>query len=557
MYGYWTRPSVEPTVYGQAMQQSELYDPTTTAVAKAYMGEATVGVGTGYADYQAIKAQEAERKGVKISEDEYKNNPDLFSQGIQWHEGMTDESAKVLKEFNDAAVKRQKIISDASTGQSIAGFTAGFAAGIVEPKNLAIGVTASVATGGLAEIGVLGNTMRRLYQTRKAALRSRVAIGAAEGVGAGVAVEPSNRYSAKTLQQDYTMADSLFNIATSTAFGAGLPAATYTAGKAGPFMQAKIDKFRGRAMDVVTAETDIATQQLINSQRVDVSAVEAAEAPEHPLIKGLTEDEFIKKHKTGWIESRAYKDYEAPGGMGWLGSKDKFGVLVATEDFGGTKVEFRQTGEELKYVKHDANDNIVRDVNGDAEYLTPIEVMNKGLARTDKTIAAFVNDKPIGAVSDEFGAVGIFLEGEYQRKGIGTNLLRRYMEAHPKSKIGQMTDSGEALTRNLYRELSGQKQKNATTIQKHNAATLDHKNDTLIDYDAIDAADERRATQQVEGEAEAEAYLKEAGVEIQRMLDQEILNEADLEEYQKALQELKDANTKDALETLHLCMTRG
>jgi len=105
MYGYWRRPNNDPTVFGQSLQERALYDPTTPAVTEAYVEEAAIGTQTAYSDFQVYKRQKAMESGQKITAEEYKNNPELFSEGISWYDGMTVESAKIDKEFNDAARK--------------------------------------------------------------------------------------------------------------------------------------------------------------------------------------------------------------------------------------------------------------------------------------------------------------------------------------------------------------------------------------------------------------------------------------------------------------------
>ena len=85
-----------------------------------------------------------------------------------------------------------------------------------------------------------------------------------------------------------------------------------------------------------------------------------------------------------------------------------------------------------------------------------------GVSATRKnyeTVVAFVGDKPIGLASNEFGAVGVWVEGPYQKAGIGTDLLAMHIEQRPrmksgKGKIGQATNSGVNLMRAYYRKMS-------------------------------------------------------------------------------------------------------
>lgn len=172
------------------------------------------------------------------------------------------------------------------------------------------------------------------------------------------------------------------------------------------------------------------------------------------------EDDFLKHHYTGYIGSDAYKQYGEKGGLSWLGKKSKYPILLDKKKMGEFDVEFRQTGERNVYCKRmDNNEDYVRDQEGNLVKLTPNEVNEKGYPEFDTTVVAFIDDIPIGLVSDEFGAVGVWVEGSYQNRGIGTELLEKHIEQRPKvksgqSKIGQMTHSGQLMTRKYFRKMA-------------------------------------------------------------------------------------------------------
>jgi GNAT superfamily N-acetyltransferase len=173
-------------------------------------------------------------------------------------------------------------------------------------------------------------------------------------------------------------------------------------------------------------------------------------------------DDFFQHHYTGQIPSHAYEQYEKDGGLAWLGSKTKYPKLLNTKQYGPYLVEFRQRDTKLQYVKYDDNDDlkILRDEKGMALYLSPEEMKAKGYRETDETIAAFVGDTPIGLASNEFGAVGVWVEAKYQKLGIGSDLLVMYMEDNHskfiagKGKIGQMTNAGRNMTYAAYNKLA-------------------------------------------------------------------------------------------------------
>jgi GNAT superfamily N-acetyltransferase len=178
------------------------------------------------------------------------------------------------------------------------------------------------------------------------------------------------------------------------------------------------------------------------------------------------EDDFLKHHYTGFIGSDAYTNYGKKGGLSWLGKKSKYPVLLDKKKMGEFDVEFRQTGERNVYCKRtDDDNNYVRDQSGNLVHLTPNEIKEKGYPEFDTTVVAFVEDDPIGLASNEFGAVGVWVEGPYQKRGIGTELLEKHIEQRPdvksgKSKIGQMTHSGQLMTKKYFRKMAVKHGKN-------------------------------------------------------------------------------------------------
>ena len=143
-----------------------------------------------------------------------------------------------------------------------------------------------------------------------------------------------------------------------------------------------------------------------------------------------------------------------------MGDKSKYPVLLHKGKYGPFDVEFRQTGQLNQYVKTDDKGDIVR-LNGgkDVQYMTPEEIKAAQLATHDESIVAFVGEKPVGFASNEFGAVGVWVEGPFQKVGIGTDLLDMHIQLRPrvaagKSKIGQATYAGISLMKAYHRKMS-------------------------------------------------------------------------------------------------------
>lgn len=167
----------------------------------------------------------------------------------------------------------------------------------------------------------------------------------------------------------------------------------------------------------------------------------------------LTAKGFCKLHHTGYIPSPAYERYEETGGLAWLGKPEKYAILRETRQHGNLTVEYRMKDEWLDYVKIDADGEIVRGRDGMALMMSMDEKKAAGLALKDQTIVAFVGDEPVGHVSNELGAVGVWVEARVQKKGIGSRLLVSYLLDNPTSQIGQMTNAGENMVCAAHKQL--------------------------------------------------------------------------------------------------------
>lgn len=157
---------------------------------------------------------------------------------------------------------------------------------------------------------------------------------------------------------------------------------------------------------------------------------------------------FIQYHFTGFISGDVYKQYTIDYSI------DRFPKpLLSFTDKSGEVIELRQENEKLKYVKKDKNNEIVRDKDGLALYLSDEEVLEKKLLLYSPTIVAFnSNQKSVGLASDEFGADGIWVNSDYQNRGIGLVLLTEFRKQFSDDRqMGQMTASGINLARMYYR----------------------------------------------------------------------------------------------------------
>lgn len=170
------------------------------------------------------------------------------------------------------------------------------------------------------------------------------------------------------------------------------------------------------------------------------------------------QEDFMQHHKTGWIPDGAYEKYNQEGGLSWLGDKSKHPVLFQTKKYGPYTVEFRQSGEKVQYTKYDDDDEIVRDGKGLAVMMSPEEMKAKGLRETESSIVAFVGEDPIGLASNEFGTIGVWVEPQFQKLGIGSDLMVMFMQDNREfmkgQKIGQMTNAGINMSKAAYKKLA-------------------------------------------------------------------------------------------------------
>ena len=158
-----------------------------------------------------------------------------------------------------------------------------------------------------------------------------------------------------------------------------------------------------------------------------------------------SEQEFMDYHRTGFIDGDSYNDNT------YYGSDiERSPELVKT--YGD--IEFRKNGKALKYVKKGEDGMPVRGEDGMATYLSDEEIEERGLPKAEKTITAYKDGEPVGFAGDSFGAIEVMVRPEYQKKGIGSELLADFMRENPDMKIGQMTDAGMGMSKSAYRKLN-------------------------------------------------------------------------------------------------------
>lgn len=535
--------NVAPT-FRAVPQDVSLYSPKTGSVVDAYVDEAFHGVGTLAADIQASDVENA--KGNPLTAEEYQKS-EFYRPGIQYYGAMTDAAAKTLAKYHDERAANAEIINRASTAQTALGIAAALTTGIAEPKNLAFGI----GTGGALALGreaVMGARMIVNARRANSGYAAAARMGALDGLVSAAVMEPSNRYSAHTLQQDYTMADSLFNVATSGLLGAGLHVAPKFIKER--FFNAE-DKVK--AYDTTLAEIDTATNQLAQGKRVDVGAVESATTGTKPQFVARP-DPFATEVKARTVPADNYTK-----------GLSEYSPIMYREAHPSSALEVMPGG------------NIATEVPelylADNLDLATGQGRNKGgvmLAFDTTNLKGRINkDKPTWQIPYEQGMgeyVGRYNnQSDYQRALVGVRvpdglqlsktdsmMFNRTLAAMENS--GWEKIKGEGFTE--YRKPAEvRSETDATdTLRKAVQDDLDPDNDTAIDHNAADAVD---SYESIELNADETAALDGYMKEIADMKRNGVLNEADEAAMNEAFASVKEEDIKRAWDALYICLTRG
>ncbi len=544
---------------GEAQFQSlvDAWKPTYGEVTDAYVDDAFRGVGTLRADLMAAEVSRAERNGVKISADEYKDS-DYFRPAIDYYEGMTEEAAAILADNSDEQEERGFIISQASTGQDIVGFGASFGAGIFEPKNFAIGVATSAVGGPLAG-RVVGATRIAKASAKYGKYKVRAGMGAVEGVVASAIAEPSNLESASILQQDYGMADSLMNVGLSTVLGAGLTTIpSYVA-----------NKIRSRGKKELTAEIkaelmeelDTVVAQSAEGKLPDASAVSKireGEISKKPIAeKARAVEEFIRYTETPEFKSKiagtSILDDNSSPMLVYHGTDKEFSSFRPFSHFGTSKA---------------ANERLADfDVNGQRvlpSYLNiknALEIEDSATGHTAEDLATILENRDIlttKQVDDILDAGDELAQANALSKAMETtpydgfkytNLVEdagseSYITIRPDQIIPAF---GTGDVDQIAKQIDVENNAAISTAIKKTAANYD---ESTVDVNQIEANDRYQATL---AEQDRLSQLEE---EMTQLAESGILTEDEL----ATIQALGDINEEDILagyDAAYLCMTRG
>lgn len=551
-----------PSQFGQASLADTYYKPSIQDVVDAYSNEALKGTGTGYADVIAQRVKSAEETGNPLTEQEYRLHPD-YNPNIPYYNGMTNESLQELTKYHKTIDQDAFIINHASRLQSAVGMGAGFATGIIEPKNLAIGAAtaltfsaifppASPVTAPAGEVaGATVGSLRRIMQIRRMAGRysTLAARGGAEGLAAAAAVEPSNRYSASILHQDYGMQDSLFNIATSAALGAGF----HTIPK---FIQERWTTHGANAPDIMMHEHDLAVAQMAEGKKVDVGMVEKSanvDIEKRPVHEqAVVAEKFVR-----YTETPEFKSL-------FEGSKvvDESGAPLRVYHGTGTQeIQLKAGDSDAIFFSNSTETANTYTGRGDAPNIRPAYLGMKNPLEIDaegfdwhsiEYKGEIKTADEIATIAKKLGHDGLIIKNVTDdlnaEKAGGRNGNATYAVFSPDQVIPAF---GKKTLPEITRQIS---EESASATKQAVLSSVDPKASTAID---IEAADRLDSYENQLSPSEPESVFGEYMDEIARLKEEGMLTADDEKAMLDAFDSLNEADIESAYNAAYACLTRG
>lgn len=244
-------------------EMMDMLDPDTYLMAQS-QAMPSLGDWEGFPD-QEIRTLSAEEANTRFSVDGR----------LRFEDGVTNLEAWILQQRKIEEVRFNHVLERANGAQFWKGMGVEMGMALVDPLNLAIGIVAAPlgATALLGKMGVTaGSTGLR------AAIATRSVYGGLGGLYSGVLTEPLIYAANSQEQADYGVVNSLFNIAFSTAGGAGLANAFGALGSGVARSYRYVSRRRNNA--AITA----AVNQLDNGMDVEVNPIlHAGDQPEAPV----------------------------------------------------------------------------------------------------------------------------------------------------------------------------------------------------------------------------------------------------------------------------------
>ena len=134
-------------------------------------------------------------------------------------------------------------------------------------------------------------------------------------------------------------------------------------------------------------------------------------------------------------------------------AKGAYPRLLKRVKINGLYFEFRINSERRNLCKLDPKGEYLRDENGALIEMTDAEIDAAGLQKFKYNLCVYDDqNRPCGAVQDEWGCTLVTVAREYQGFGLGQMLLRLHYQFEPGKESGGMSPSGSRTFLKVYRE---------------------------------------------------------------------------------------------------------
>lgn len=529
------------------VDNSTLFTPNVSGVESfgAFVEESFQGVGTRHAKMEGIDILQAGRSSEAYSFDDYAKT-DYAKQGVKWYPEINEKSAQLLLERQHKSQARAEIIANSTTGQAALGFAGALAVGTFEPNNMLYGAAGAALVGPfIGEFGPMASSLRRIQQLRQtsqrlgmAEYRTLAGAGAVEGMVSASIMEPSNRYTAKVLQEDYTAADTMWNIATSTLFGSAFAVAP-------SFVRDRLASSPNRAVENTIAEFDTALSQVAAGQKVDVSHVELSSL-QRELVHVLRNDQRditnAQKLSDHISEHEARLSVDAPD----LVASNRV-LRTIMDDYQTTYAEINAINEFLLK----SNDELLDPITADRIAFLQSELdranLNSGLRDSIESEIRMLE----GGTFDERQIDVVESIRDKESKQMRSKQIKL---SKLKRKLDKRMNEFMSMSRPFFDLAKKTSDDINSTVNQGLARSMAAENDTAIDINAINSADEVHEKLLASSPDKQLADYMEV---LKTMKNEGLLSDDDMQTLNDAMQSLNEVDLQNGYNVLAGCLIKG
>jgi hypothetical protein len=237
---------------------------------------------------------------------------------LKFDEPVSEARAKEMYDLKLAEMRRNVVLGAGpdGVGATIAKFGASVLASAADPLNIASAFLPTAAIRGAAS--ATGRTVPSFITNRGGTVGSRFAGGASEGALGAAIIEPLPYLAAQRDQLDYTLNDSLLNIAIGGVLGGGLHAVgKYIGDRKASSVTRSVDKMSGQEKhDLIRAAVADAVDDKVSKNHG--KAIRQEILKDIPLHMGefyagkvLADAPNAPKFDLGYQDKSLYRDYSA------------------------------------------------------------------------------------------------------------------------------------------------------------------------------------------------------------------------------------------------------